>query len=154
MSTFDADTFLSGSVVGDNSTVIIPIPTGKEYMAKIVKLGAREVDIKDEPGRKLLFVDVTFEILDDELKTITKKDKNLVRYGMPIQRDETGAILMGPGVNVELGRLREALDQNRAGTPWSWSMLLDQMAKITIKHRKIEGTDDLASDVKQVIKLS
>ena len=57
---------------------------------------------------------------------------------------------MGKGKNVALGRLREALGQNTPGKPWSFGMLVGQVAKVAVKHRITDAGDTFA-EVKRVL---
>jgi hypothetical protein len=54
--------------------------------------------------------------------------------------------------------VREALGQNQNGQPWSFGMLVGQVAKINITQRIVRdeatGEDNIYADVKGVTKLA
>ncbi|MGH2638967.1 MAG: hypothetical protein ACRDF4_06765, partial [Rhabdochlamydiaceae bacterium] len=45
-----------------------------------------------------------------------------------LELTSSGAIDFGKGKNVGLGRLREALGQNKIGKPWSFNMIRGSLA--------------------------
>jgi len=114
MSTFDADTFLGTETDQAMDTHFKPVPEG-EYTAMIDTVVAKEVN--DTP-----VLDITYVILDDELKVTMNMDRVSVRQSIFIDMDENGIIALGDNKNVKLGKLREALGQN-SGT-WSPRMLV------------------------------
>jgi len=67
--------------------------------------------------------------------------------------DESGGLDFGRGKNVQLGRLRAAVNQNNAGEPWQPNMLLGQTARCTIKHRLNTTDNSMQADVKSVAAL-
>lgn len=122
MSMFDPDAFLSGTVDQEMDTSIPPIPEGN-YKAIVEEVGARE-------SGEYKLLDVTYELLEgemgeglDEIKEQLGRKKLTVRQSIFLDVDESGAIAIGDGKNIGLGRLREAAGQNRSGQPWSPLML-------------------------------
>ncbi len=128
---FDSDTFMSGTVEGENSTVFIPVPEG-EFQAL-----AEKVESRNANGYVIL--DVTWSIDDDSVVTATGRDKNTARQSIFLDMTDAGGIDMGQGKNIQLGKLREAIGQNGPGA-WSPSMILGNVAKIRVAHRLYEGT--------------
>jgi hypothetical protein len=53
---------------------------------------------------------------------------------------DSGQLDMAKGRNVRLGRLREALDLNAPGRPFSFAMIQGRMAKVKVGHR-VDGED-------------
>ena len=58
----------------------------------------------------------------------------------------SGSLDTSKGKNIGLGRLREAVGQNKPGQAFSFQNLPGLMAKITIKHRLVD--DDTFAEVK------
>mgnify|MGYP001049135180 CR=1 FL=1 len=147
---FDPDSILSTPVSGAMSTRPITIPDG-EYAAAIVSVRARQINRSD--GSTGVVMDVTWRILD----TSDLKDKNLanqlVRQSIFLDLTPEGALDLGPGKNIRLGRLREAVRQNDPGRPWAPSQLQGQIARIRVTHRVDESTGEVYNDVGQVAPL-
>ncbi len=127
---FDSDTFMSATVEGESSTVFIPVPEG-EFQAL-----AEKVESRNANGYVIL--DVTWNIDDDSVVTATGRDKNTARQSIFLDMTDAGGIDMGPGKNIQLGKLREAIGQNGPGA-WSPSMILGNVAKIRVAHRLFGG---------------
>src|SRR5271163_4798164 len=107
---FDADSFLNSVVTGSNSTKVVPCPIG-EYPAVIEKIAARQWQSQD--GTKTgVALDVTWSIEDDEAKAATGRDVVTSRQGLMLDLTPDGAVDMGEGKNVGLGRLRAAVGLN------------------------------------------
>jgi hypothetical protein len=129
---FNAESFLSTAVTGEMATKIISVPEGV-WNGQIVKLDTRQQDKKDGTG-KMSMLDVTWEILDEEVKKKTALAKPTCRQTLFLDFNEQGALERGEGKNVALGKLREALGQNNKGKPWKPGDLMHQFAKVTVKH--------------------
>lgn len=145
MSTFNPTLFAETQYTEALDTTVIPVPEG-DWTAVIGKYEIRT------PKDKVV-LDVTWEIDSQEVQTVTGRDKNTVRQSIFLDITPHGTLDMSKGKNVQLGRLREALGQNQAGKPWSFGMLVGQVATVGVSHR----TDDegnIFSDVKRVAKLS
>lgn len=128
-STFDPDTFMSAEVTGEMSTKFTPIPEG-EYVATIDDIKIRAV----KNGGRVL--DVSWNIMDDNLKQTMNMEKIVVRQGIFLDVEPNGALSLGPNKNVRLGRLREGLGQNKPGQPWNFRMLKGAgPAKISVSQR-------------------
>lgn len=141
---FNAELLMGQTITEPNSTELIKVPEG-EYIAVTEPITAesfKEFDIRrgERAGTKGLKINVTWMINDDSgaLKEMLGRPPK-VTQGIMLDRGPQG-LEMGKGKNVGLGRLREALGQNKTGIPWSWSMLGGQVAKIKVKHR-IDGAD-------------
>lgn len=116
-STFDEDVFLNTEIKEPMETRFTPVPDD-DYLAFIDdNLAFRRVN--DSP-----VVDVTYILSDcDALKEKLGMERLTVRQSLFIDVDGQGRIVFGPNKNIRLGRLREALGQNKAGKPWSFAHL-------------------------------
>lgn len=150
MSQFDPAQFLDMSFDQANDTVVIP-PDEGDYQAIIEKVDARPWTSKADPSKSGLALDIIWELQSEAAKARTGRDKVTVKQGIMLDVMESGGLDMGKGKNIGLGRLREAVNQNASGRPWSPNMLIGQMAKINVKHR-IDG-DTIYLDVKGVTKI-
>jgi hypothetical protein len=147
--TFDSAQFLQGSVDGAMDTKILPVPDG-EYAAIIEKIDARTWTSKD--GLKSgVTLDVTWEISDEGLRQELKRQKITVRQGIMLDLDDAGKLDTSRGKNIGLGRLREALNKNVPGQPFSFNELPGCSAKIKVTQR-VDG-EDIYNDVKGVTTL-
>lgn len=147
-STFNADMFLNTNVNGSMSTVTIPVPEGN-WKAQITKLGARKLEAKDGQEERTI-LDVTWEMLDDEPKRVTGQDKPMARQSVWLDFTPEGALDLSKGKNVQLGKLREALGQNRDGRDWSFRQLQGGLAVVSVSHRPDQTSGEIFADVKKV----
>lgn len=134
MSAFDPDTFMDGDVEGEMDTVIVPVPVG-DYQAIIDKVEARQIEGKDgKPDR--VVCDVIWEVHDNAVKELLGRDKVTVKQSLWLDTLDSGALDLGPGKNVGLGKVRAALGQNKPGEKWSLRMLNGAgPAMIKVGHR-------------------
>ena len=81
------------------------------------------------------------------------RDKILVKQGIMLDLDATGQRLdVSKGKNINLGRLREALDMNDASQPFSFNMLPGNAARARVTHRMDQNGEDVYADIKMVTK--
>lgn len=151
MSQFDPNTFLDMTVQESNSTQAIPVPVG-EYVAVIEKVDARPWTSKADPTKSGMALDVLWQIDDANVKALLERDKVTVKQGIMLDMTETGGLDMGKGKNISLGRLREALDMNQPGVPFSFRNMPGRAAKVVVSHR-IDG-ENIYAEVKAVAKLA
>lgn len=144
MSDFSPEAFLGTSVKGANATRVIPVPEG-DYPAIVKSLKPRLLD----DGR--LIIDLVWSVDDEKVREATKMKEPTVRQSLFVDRNGSGQLATGEGVNVQVGRVREALGQNDPTKEWNFHMLEGQAARITVKHRLVDG--EIFSDVKGVTKL-
>lgn len=116
-SVFDPDAFMNQTVEGENDTKFEPIPEG-EYPAVIDTIQFRSVDTKAGPR---VVLDVMYELQDAAVKEQLGRDSLKVRQSIFIDTTPSGAIDLGRGKNVGLGKLRAAVNQNTPG--WQPAML-------------------------------
>lgn len=146
--TFDPKLFKSMTFTGSNSTESIPIPVG-DHLFTITKVDITSWQSRDgaSSGLKLL---CTFETEDAEIAQITGRAKSQVRYEAMLDLLPGGQGLdMGKGMNVKLGRLREATGLNDASRPFAFDMLLGHTVLATIGHR-ITDTGTQVAEAKAV----
>jgi len=150
MGTFDPSTFLDLTVTDPNSTVMTPVPEG-EFTAIAGEPVIRQWTSKD--GTKSgLALDIPWEVDDASVKAALGREKVTVKQGLMLDLNPQGGLDTGKGMNVSLGRLREAVGLNTAGQSFSFRMLQGKVAKISVKHR-LDG-EQVYSDVKGVTRLS
>lgn len=136
--TFNPELFLNTSHEEANSTELLPVPDG-DYVAvsePITEKSFIEYDIKngERAGSKGLMLKVLWAI-NDEGGTLKEILGRTPKVGQTIMLDvkTDGNLEFGKGRNVELGRLRAALNQNGNGSPWAFSMIGGKVAKIAVK---------------------
>lgn len=140
---FDPDQFLNTSTDAPMSTEFTPVPEG-EYNAVVSKIEARQTS----NGKSIL--DVVWAIDDEIVRKVTGMDNPTCRQTIWLDVTDSGALDISKGKNIGLGRLREALGQNKPGA-WAPSMLIGNVARVLISHRLYEG--QTFADVKKVSKL-
>lgn len=148
---FSPEQFLEMQVTEASSTETIPVPVG-EYTALIGEVKVRPWQKKDDPSVAGLTLDVTWEIDSPEVKELLGRQKVTCRQGIMLELTESGTLDMGKGRNVQLGRLREAVDLNAPGVPFSFPMLPGRMAKVKVTHR-VDG-DQIFAEIRSVAKLA
>lgn len=148
-SMFSPESFLQSQFTEANETKFITVPEG-EYPAVIDKVEAGSWQSRDgsKSGLKL---ELTWKIDDAQVAEITGVASPTVRQSIMLDMLPSGGMATGPGKNINLGRLREAVNQNRAGQAWSPTMLFGQTARVKVSHRMYEG--ETYAEVKAVTKL-
>lgn len=127
-SVFDPAEFMTQTTEGVGSTVVTPIPAGT-YLAIIANrddsVVAKAWSKDGRSGGQLM---VCFDIIDDDGSLKAKIDgrdpRHTQSYFLDLTTNPNGRTIldMGPGKNVHLNRLREAVDQN-TGEAWNPMML-------------------------------
>lgn len=142
---FDNDQFLNTSIEGEMSTQTTPIPVG-EYQAFVKGIASRQ-----SPDGEYTMLDVTWQIDDPtgKVEKETGREVSTCRQTIFLDLLDSGALDLGKGRNVGLGRLREAVNQNTGA--WSPSMLEGSVAMVKIEHRMNDG--NTYADVKGVSKV-
>jgi len=148
---FNPDQFLDMQVTDSNDTKLVPVPVG-EYTAVIEEVKCRQWQSKKDPSMSGLTLDMQWSVDDSAVKELLGRDKVTVKQGIMLDLTDSGGLDMGKGKNIGLGRLREALDLNKPGQPFAFSMLAGRVAKVAVSHR-IDG-DNIYAEVKGVAKLA
>lgn len=131
-SVFDPAAFMNAQVTGANDTQFRPCPVG-EFPAVIDKVEPRQWTSKD--GTKSgVALDVLWSIDSDTIRTELGRDKVIVKQGIMLDLLPSGALDLGTGKNINLGRLREAVNLNDPSQPFSFGMLPGKVAKVKIEH--------------------
>ena len=149
---FNPELFLNTTVTETLDTQLIPVPEG-EYTAVSSPVSAesfRSFDIKrgDRAGTKGYALDLEWTINDESLKAQIGREPK-VRQSLMLDTTADGTGLdFGKGRNIGLGRLREALGQNKDGQPWSFAMLGSQVARVKVKHHLVD--DKVYAEVSEV----
>lgn len=151
MSVFNPDQFMQQEVTGQLDTSIIPVPQG-DYPATITKVAARQVQGKD--GGTSTILDVTWEVADEGVKKVTKREKSTVRQSVFLDITGQGSIDMSKGANVQLGALRDVLKQNWKDKPWNPNMLMGKTARIIVEHKPNDAAPESPyANVKKAVAL-
>jgi len=140
--TFDTSLFMNTETSDANATRMMPCPVG-DYPATVQDVRPRALD----DGRVVM--DVVWDIDDAGVKEVTKRQKVTVRQSVWLDM-QNGVILGGEGVNVQLGKLRAALGQNKAGEAWSPGKLIGGVARVRVTHRADKDTGDIYDQVSAV----
>lgn len=145
---FDPNAFLNSAYEEANDTKIVPCPAG-EYIAIADKVEVKPWASRDgsSSGLKL---SILWDIQSDDVKAIVGRDSVKVPQDQMLDLTDTGALDMGKGRNVGLGRLREALGMNAPGEPFSMGAIQGRMAKVVVSHRP--NGEDLYAEIKKVAK--
>jgi hypothetical protein len=149
-SKFSPEQFLNTQYTKSTDTRLIAVPAG-EYNAQISKLVVRS-GVGKEKDRTVL--DVMWEVIDENAKQFTGLDHPQVRQSVFLDVTGEGALDFSRGKCVQLGRLRDAVNQNADGKPWSPSMLTGAMARIRVENRPDENDPETTyADVKAVTRI-
>ena len=145
-SVFDAEAFMAQTTTEEGSTVYATVEEG-DYQSIIDKTEPRQGT--DKNGNPFLVLDVFHEILDEAVRTQLGLTKVIVKQGVFVEFLPNGAIDWSEGKNVKLGRLREAIGQNKPGASWSPSMLPGggPLMIHVIKRPAKDGSDDVYNEV-------
>lgn len=127
---FDPNSFFEQVITEVGSTEAVPIPAG-EYLATIDKKEVTTWQKKDDPSVSGLKLKVTWSLEDQAVRELLGRDKVIVSQDIMLDITETGSLDMGKGRNVELNRLRAAVDLNVSG--FSFHQLDGRMARVTVK---------------------
>lgn len=128
---FDINNLMNTMLEDANSTVATPVPEG-EYVATVKEVTGRVVTAQ---GRETPILRVRWEIDSEDVAAVTGRKVNVVPQDLWLDMTPRGSLDMGPGMNVALGRLREALGQNESGKPWGFGAMVGQVARILVTHR-------------------
>lgn len=127
---FDPNAFFEQVVESAGSTEVVPIPAG-EYLATIDKKEVTQWSKKDDPTISGLKLKVTWSLEDQSVRDLLGRDKVTVVQDIMLDLTDHGTLDMGKGRNVELNRLRAAVDLNVSG--FSFNQLDGRMARVTVK---------------------
>jgi hypothetical protein len=132
MSSFDPKAFASMTFKGANSTESVPIPVG-EWLFDITKADIEAWSNKEKTNGGLRCV-MLLETTAPEVKAVTGRDKNSVKYEFLLDLTPEGGLDMSKGMNVTLGRARAATNLNRDGEPFMFEMFVGKQVKAAVVH--------------------
>lgn len=149
MALFDPNTFMDAQIEEANSTEFVPVPVG-DFTA--ISSDPEIVTWQSKDGTKSgLKLDIKWDIEDHEVKQLLERDKVTVKQSIMLDITEQGGLDFGKGKNVNLGRLRSALDLNKPGEPFTFRALAGRMAKVRVEHRLVDGVP--FAEIKGVAKI-
>ena len=140
---FDPNAFLeSTEVQGAMETKFVRIPPG-DYQAMISNVEGREAVFTPKKGPRAgqevrqPCVDITYSIdvgVGDgtKVKEATGMDTPSITQGIFLDVNAAGQLEMGPGKNINLGRLRAACGLNDPSKSFKFGMLKGQIVKIKV----------------------
>lgn len=138
MSIFDPDSFLNQTVDSDFETRRRDVPEG-DYKGYVKKVTPVEVNTKNGTKYQLALIWV---VDDESARMATGLDEPTVQQKVWLDLDENGNLKSGPNANVQLGRIRAAVGQNKAGKKWSIPMLEGAAATIHVGTRTVNEDRD------------
>lgn len=150
MSVFDPATFAQMTFNDSNSTESAPIPVGKRRFM-IEKAEITSWQKKDNPNESGLKCTLMLKNEGDaEVEEITGRKVNKARYEIMLDITPEGGLDFGKGMNVRLGRAREAVGLNRPGHPFSFDMFVGHEVVGDVTHEPYNGT--LQVRIKEIAK--
>lgn len=137
---FDAQSFLDATTTDSSATSLEPIPEG-EYPAVISALDIRSGESEKGPWAML---DIKVEVQDPSVEAKLER-KPVSKMSVFLDKDDPSQ-----KKNVTLGRIREALNLNSPGQPFSPNMMIGRQCKVAIGHREHKGA--IYDEVKAILK--
>lgn len=133
---FSPESFMQTVFTEVNDTKIIPCPAG-DWPAQAVEVTPKSGTIGkgDRAGEPWARLDVSWEITHPSVLEACHRDKVRVRQGIMLDLTPSGMLDMGPGKNVQFGKLREALGLNVPGAPFSPAMIVGRSGMVKVAHR-------------------
>lgn len=150
-SIFDPKTFATMTFTGANDTKSVPIPVG-DWPFEIAKSEITPWSRRGEStpaGFKLVLLMKTSA---PEVVAITGRKENAVRYEVMLDLTPEGMLDMGKGMNVRLGKLREACRLNDPSRPFSFDQFVGHSVVGSITHRPTDA-GDLVAECKMVAQM-
>lgn len=144
MSSFNPETFLNTEFSEAFDTVKIPCPEG-EFQAMLKDFKVRVTTTGQ------VVMDIYWIVIAEEAQEATGQAEPMVRQSIWLDVLDNGALDGGKGKNVDLGKLRDALDQNQKGQLWTPGMLKGHVAMVKVV-QSIDKRDNetVQADVRSV----
>lgn len=111
---FDAGLFLNTASDAPLATRSEPIPVG-EYLGVIKDLAVRSGMGKD--GKQWISLDIQYQLDAPDVAAKLNRKELVARQSNFIDLDASGKLTTGPNQNVWLGKVKDAVGQNRPGIP-------------------------------------
>lgn len=148
--TFNAEDFMTQNLDKPLETEFTLVPPG-EYLATVDDFGSDAIEQFDftykkgpkqgQPG-SMTKLSLPFVIQDDAVAAEMGRDKVVITKALILDVDDNGMISEGKNKNIELGRIRDAVDQNNPKMPWSLASLRGAGPVIVrVIHKEFERND-------------
>jgi hypothetical protein len=132
---FDAEALMNVTTTEQGSTEVVQCPPN-DYLAILDDIKFRHGNKKDDPSDTWFAMDVIWDIQDDAVRAELGRPKVTVKQQLFLDMTDDGkGFDMGKGKNVGLNRLREALDMNKPGEPFSPAQMKGRAAMVKVTHR-------------------
>lgn len=121
---FDPKAFMQTAVESELSTSPVRVEDGdyRGFFDQLPDEGPKVIKRQDEED--LYILDIRANINDEEaLSQLEDQDTYYSRMSLFLDIDKSGGLDVREGKNHQLGRVREALGQNKPGA-WNFSMML------------------------------
>jgi len=138
MSIFDLDSLLNATTT-EALERRPPLPAGSTFVGILGEPKGRN---GEKNGKTWTAVDFPVEVdltTDPAAVKAVGTDKLVMKLGIMLDLNEGGMIDWGKGKNNGLRRVREALDMNQAGKPFSIGAMQGRPIRVVISHREHEG---------------
>lgn len=133
---FNPEQFMEAAIQGANDTKITPCPVG-EWHGQVEKVEAKAQPINngERAGEVLAKFLVYWEIMDEEPRRQTGREKVRVRQEILLDLTDEGMIDMGKGKNVRLGKFREAVGLNDPNVAFNPMQSVGRTGVVVVGHR-------------------
>jgi len=132
-SVFDPQTFAQMTFTEQNSTESFPVPVG-DWPFQITKAEITAWTKKDNPNEGGLKCTLMLATEDPAVQAVTGRPKNVLRHEMMLDLTPEGGLDFGKGMNVQLGRAREACGLNKPGQAFAFDMFVGHDVIGSVKH--------------------
>lgn len=153
MTAFDPATFIDASI-NEPSVRRPPLPAGRDYTGTLGEPKPRPWQGVKDPTKSGMAVDIPVTIDLAGVQNLPPGFEGLpsvtLTLGIMLDTTEAGTVDNSPGKNGRLRQLREALNMNKPGEPFSWRNVQGRMLKVKVKHREYQG--DLYDEVDSIAK--
>lgn len=130
-STFNPETFLQTQYTEATDTKRIPVPAA-DYMGQINDVRPKRVTRQD--GTTAIVMEIIWNVLGEAAQKATNLEMPTARQSIWLDLNTAGNIDMRPGLNIALGKLRDACNVNDSGKAWSPMMLKNMSAYIRVEN--------------------
>jgi hypothetical protein len=161
---FDANEFMQTQMDKPLETEYTLVPIG-EYMMTIDDFTADAFEVINFEYKKgeragtpgsMTKVTIPFVVQDDKIKKEMQRDKVIVGKQLILEFEDDGkTIATGPNKNIELGRIKAAVGQDKG--PWSFANLRGAgpfMGKVThVEYQRKDGSKGKRAEIERVTRI-
>lgn len=161
---FNADEFMLTQMDKPLETEYTLVPQGEYMMTiddftkeafEVVEFTYKKGEKAGTPG-KMTKVTIPFLVQDDKVKKELQRDKVIVGKQLILDFEDDGKTLAtGPNKNIELGRIRAAVGQEKG--PWSFMNLRGAgpfMGKVThVEYQRNDGSKAKRAEIERVTRI-